>query len=602
MSSIAYLYSRFPVLSQTFCLTEMLGLQRQGVRLVVGSINPPADAFRHGLMRDLDAPLLYAPPSKVRRQLEEDARRTGRWPGERVRQHEERYGPDFKAAERARNALWFADQFQRHQVEHVHVHFANRATHTALFLKEISGIPFSFTAHAQDFMVDLGSDQLLAELCNEATFVAAVSNFSRDLLQQKCPDAADKIVRIYNGMDLSLFPEPEEKEEPPLILSIGRLIEFKGFDILIRACALLQDRGTDFRCQIVGEGPLKANLQRLIDELGVAERVELTGPLSQETVRQRLARSALFALACRIDSKGASDILPTVILEAMATRLPVVSTTLVGVPEMVDSGQNGLLTPPDDPEAFARALEQVLKDPEQRIAMGKQGRAKVEKTFSVEVTSRALLEKMGGVPQPGPVPRAAWLFSVWPDDVDWISQLERDWIARGEVVAFCLTQGKISKRRPPALPGGALIFLPGPEVLEGEYNQSFPAENGSGVASTEEDATAIRQAWFLGRELEKRGVSHLHAVGNEAAQLARLARELKDLKISLTLPQAPAPSDGKAFAGKDVPVRTFAPCPDAGPHWISLPSPRSFPGRMHRRLLPGIRRREEAWVESLLSS
>src|SRR5438067_1373393 len=135
----------------------------------------------------------------------------GRWPGDLVEQHERRYGPGVKAGLRARNALYFADFFARSDVDHVHVHFANRAAHTALFLKEISGIPFSITAHGQDFMKDLGSDDLLREICAAAEFVAAETDYSLELLRQRCPDSAAKIYRVYNGIDLARFPARHDK-------------------------------------------------------------------------------------------------------------------------------------------------------------------------------------------------------------------------------------------------------------------------------------------------------------------------------------------------------------------------------------------------------
>src|SRR5262249_44295353 len=156
---------------------------------------------------------------------------------------ENRYGPAAKAEQRARNALHFAEFFERSGVDHVHVHFANRAAHTALFLKEISGIPFSVTAHGQDFMKDLGSDDLLREICAAAEFVAAETDYSRDLLRQRCPDSAAKIQRVYNGIDLERFAAPSsETARPrhgqqaagasyqPRIVSVGRLVAFKGFD------------------------------------------------------------------------------------------------------------------------------------------------------------------------------------------------------------------------------------------------------------------------------------------------------------------------------------------------------------------------------------
>ena len=132
-------------------------------------------------------------------------------PSALVAQHEEKYGAEYKAALRARNALFFVELFERARVRHFHVHFANRAAHTAMFVKAVSGIPFSMTAHGQDFMSDLGNDELLRELCASAEFVGAETDYSRDLLAARCPESRSKIFRVYNGIDLSRFPEAGDR-------------------------------------------------------------------------------------------------------------------------------------------------------------------------------------------------------------------------------------------------------------------------------------------------------------------------------------------------------------------------------------------------------
>src|SRR5215470_13578760 len=250
---LGYLYSRYPVLSQTFCDAEMLALERLGWELEIGSVYPPLTSLRHEHIACLRAPIHYAPSQQILRILEKNAKLTGKWPRDLVERHERKYGPGAKAEQRARNALYFADFFARNDVDHVHVHFANRAAHTALFLKEISGIPFSVTAHGQDFMKDLGSDDLLREICAAAEFVAAETDYSRELLCDRCPDSAAKIHRVYNGIDLERFPTAHHKTasppfERPRIVSVGRLVAFKGFEHLIDACAALARRGFDFAC------------------------------------------------------------------------------------------------------------------------------------------------------------------------------------------------------------------------------------------------------------------------------------------------------------------------------------------------------------------
>ena len=235
---LAYLYSRYPVVSQTFCDMEMLELERRGYELLVGSVHPPLTSLRHEHFSRFRSPVYYAPPAPIMQLWEKKMRDSGKWPQALVERHEARYGPAFKAALRARNASYFADLFLRHAIQHFHVHFANRAAHTALFVKEMSGIPFSITAHGQDFMSDLGQDELLREICVAAEFVAVETDYSRDLLSKRCPEAANKIHRVYNGIDLTNLPIPwrgERPSGPVTILSVGRLVPFKGFEVLLEA-------------------------------------------------------------------------------------------------------------------------------------------------------------------------------------------------------------------------------------------------------------------------------------------------------------------------------------------------------------------------------
>src|SRR6267143_3413699 len=226
---LGYLYSRYPVISQTFCDAEMLALERLGLELKIGSVYPPLSSLRHEHISCLRAAIHYAPPQQILKIWDKNAKADGTWPRALVEQHERKYGPGAKAGQRARNAVYFADFFTRNGVDHVHIHFANRAAHTALFLKEISGIPFSVTAHGQDFMKDLGSDDLLREICAAAEFVAAETDYSSELLRRRCPDSAAKIHRVYNGIDLEHFPTPASAivNPVPRIISVGRLVAFK---------------------------------------------------------------------------------------------------------------------------------------------------------------------------------------------------------------------------------------------------------------------------------------------------------------------------------------------------------------------------------------
>ena len=351
--------------------------------------------MRHEYLKKLRAPIRYAPPSRELDALARKAKRAGRWPSALVAQHEEKYGAEYKAALRARNALFFVELFESARVRHFHVHFANRAAHTAMFVKAVSGIPFSMTAHGQDFMSDLGNEELLRELCANAEFVGAETDFSRDLLAARCPESRSKIFRVYNGIDLSRFPKPETDQRPAAairFLSVGRLVAFKGFDILIDACAELQKRGINFNCEIIGDGALREELEERASRQNLRERIHFAGEQSQNYVRAALRDCDVFVLASAPDERGASDIFPTVIAEAMASGKPVVSTTVAGIPELVANGEAGLLVPPRDARALGDAMEQLARDEHLRVNFGDAGRLRIEQKFTIEKTIEPLLE------------------------------------------------------------------------------------------------------------------------------------------------------------------------------------------------------------------
>ena len=388
---IAYLFSRYPVVSQTFCDSEMLALESMGFDIEVASLYRPRNSFRHERLDRLKAEIHHLPTTDVLDALADDPE-FQRALGPLIKDHDQRYGASFKPASLARNAWYFAGLFRRLGVQHVHVHFANRATHTALFLRKL-GFSFSFTAHAQDFMFDLGSKELLAEMAREAEFVVAVSEFSRQLLCEQCPDSADKMVRIFNGIEVADFSAVPVRERPVLrIVSIGRLIEFKGFQHLINAAGILKQRGVPVDIRIIGDGPARPQLEAQIVALGVQDTVRLLGVRSQDEVKRELADCDLFALASIVDSMGASDILPTVITEAMASSLPVVSTRVTGIPEMVVHGETGLLVEPADEAGLASSIAELAADPGTRERMGKAGRERAEVLFAFPKTAGVLGE------------------------------------------------------------------------------------------------------------------------------------------------------------------------------------------------------------------
>ncbi|MEP7078117.1 MAG: glycosyltransferase [Chthoniobacterales bacterium] len=561
---LAYLYSRYPVLSQTFCDTEMIELERQGFELVIGSIHPPLTTMRHAHAGRLQAPIHYAPPPPLLRIWEEKARQEGRWPATLVAAHEQKYGAPAKAGLRARNACYFADRLEREGADHLHVHFANRAAHTALFLHAISGLSFSITAHGQDFMADLGNDDLLREICAAAQFVAVETDYSRNLLAARCPDSAAKIHRVFNGMDLSNFPPTMGSacdDRPVRIISIGRLVAFKGFDHLIAACARLRDSGLRFTCEIIGDGPLREALENKIRELHLSHLVSLTGALPQEQVLARLRESDIFALAANTDEAGASDIFPTVILEAMASAKPVVATLTAGIPESVAHGRTGLLVAPNDEAAFASALGQLIQNRGQRALFGSAGRARVEECFQIGTTVAPLKNLFQQVaPQPkmqsssgraAAVKSIAYLIDFWPDEQLPLLEEELAQMRRRDIpiVPFVF--------RTPADPtlneeqkslAQHFEFLPDAMVIEAEWraHPELAARLENDRASHEPRAPSAlflqqaRYAVALEKTIRRRSIVHLHATSSRTLLTALMLQEMLGVTVSAAVESSPA--------------------------------------------------------------
>lgn len=545
---LAYLFSRYPIVSQTFCDTEILALERMGVKLELYSVYPPPTSIRHGHATQMEAEIVYAPPSEILKRGEAEAKKAGRWPAEFIAEQERKYGPEYKSELRARNALYFADLFKARGITHFHVHFANRAAHTALFLKKISGLPYSISTHGQDFMVDLGSDDLLREICAEAEFIANETEYSKGLVAGICPESAGKMHRVFNGMNLENFPAPTSTTCNPIprIVSIGRLIEFKGFHHLIAACSKLKWRGVAFQCDIIGEGPWRGQLQEQIEELDLVDCVRLTGSLPQEEVFMALRSCDIFTLACIVDKNGASDVFPTVILEAMASAKPVVSTVLAGVPEQIMNGRTGSLVPPGDETALAEALEQFLISADRRRLYGQAARDRLEREFAVEKTVlplKALFEQY--VKPAAPVEKsAAGLASLvleWPPSEGQATELQAIAAAVPSSRIYAIRVGSAGAEGNPLM--ARTQFLPDGMVLEGEWQQerelarqmeTWRAELGQKLSS-ELFLTHARYALYLRQWIKREGIQKVHASSDAELLVAWLLNRLCGVKISATL-------------------------------------------------------------------
>jgi glycosyltransferase involved in cell wall biosynthesis len=277
-------------------------------------------------------------------------------------------------------------------VSHLHGHFCHGVATITWFASHLSGLPFSFTAHAKDiYQAELNPGRLLERKMGAARFVATCTCANALVLRARHP-RPDDVHAIYHGLDtqwFSLQPTPASSQAP-LLLAVGRLVEKKGFDQLIAACALLKQRGAHFRCVIVGEdGSAGPALRAQIDWLNIADRVQLHGAVTQDRLREIYRGATAFVLPCRVMEDGDRDGFPNVLAEAMAMGVPVVSTPISGIPEMIDDGVHGLLAS-GSAASLADAVQRLLGNATLHANLAQAARERICERFDSRRTTVAL--------------------------------------------------------------------------------------------------------------------------------------------------------------------------------------------------------------------
>jgi glycosyltransferase involved in cell wall biosynthesis len=389
MMQFAYLFERFPSFGQTFCYREVAELARQGVTPPIFCIRKPKEKVSQDWDEQIVERVHYLPEEEQLLREVSHAAKKAKLTGEVIAALDE-WGrrTDFL---RLYQAVYVGLRLQEVGIRHVHAHFAGMAARTAFWIDRFFGITFSFTAHANDIFAPRDFKIGLDKLVNAARVIVTETDYAEKFLQERFPNCADRIHRIYNGLNLAEFRRADFSSAPPLIAGVGRLIDKKGFADLIQACRLLVERGRPFRCQIIGEGPLEEKLHEQIGELDLQSCVELAGPKPQVEIRKHLAAGTVFVLPSVVDPGGGMDNLPTVIMEAMATGLPVVSTVIGGIPEMVIDDETGFLVPAGDARALADAIENVITNPSLARRLGEQGHKRACELFSIQKNVRSLL-------------------------------------------------------------------------------------------------------------------------------------------------------------------------------------------------------------------
>lgn len=393
---IGYLLKIFPKVSETFILQEVLDLEASGVNLTIYALQHPTDRITHGLADQVRASVSYLPDSFL------TVRQSPLWAHVRlfiasprrylttVRFWLHTVGrPSWSKFVQAGS---LATALQDQHIGHLHVHFANAPTSVAELTHRFTGIPYSMTGHAKDIF--LAAPSTLRRKMRHAAFVVTCTEHNRRYLQD-VSDSDTPIHCLYHGLNLNRFDQlgtshPVRRAASPTIVSVGRFRDKKGFPTLLRACHLLAIRGHHFCCRIVGCGPLQAQLEAMIRELDLEQVVTLVGQKTLEEVVEIYQEADIFALPCQVSEDGDRDGIPNVLMEAMACRLPVVTTEVSGIPELVRHDDNGFLVPQRDPEALALALAPLIENPALRERLGRAGRETIVQRFSSSQGSQGL--------------------------------------------------------------------------------------------------------------------------------------------------------------------------------------------------------------------
>lgn len=395
---VAYLVSRFPKLTETFVLYELVALEAMGIAVELYPLlrerqpitHPEAERWtrRARFHPFVSLPILRAQLHFLRR----DPRRyagalcevlRGTWGSANFFLGAIAYFP---------KAVRFALEMEREGVTHLHAHFCTHPALVALVVHRLTGIPFSFTAHGSDLHVER---RMLAAKVDAAAFAVTISEYNRRVMLDACGAAAgEKIHVIHCGADVTAFTaRPAGPRAGPVrILCVASFEEVKGHRHLLDACALMRDRGTDFTLDLVGEGPLRREMERRIARLGLGGRVRVLGGRPRPDVARLLREADVAVLASHPTKDGKREGIPVALMEAMAAGLPVVSSALSGIPELVEHDRTGLLVPPADAAALAGALAHLAADPALRQRMGAAGRETVEREFDLRTNATALLE------------------------------------------------------------------------------------------------------------------------------------------------------------------------------------------------------------------
>jgi len=383
---IAFLLSQFPEMHETFILREFLGLENKGINFDIYSLKKCKDKIIHPEVEGFMSKTFYTPVFCIvsffywlivhPRKFFKADRCVYRYSHSLL---------DFiKAKAVFFRSLYFARLMRRNNIGHIHAHWATMPTTGAEIISILLDIPFSFTAHAWD--IYLNNRESLRQKIRNARFVLTCTKANKEYLDQlDQKEGLGKVVVNYHGMDLQSFTlRDDQKCQSPIILAIGRLVEQKGFEYLIKACGILKQKLVNFECIIVGEGPLRKDLEGIRDNLGLGGAVKMLGSTTQDQIKKFFQKAGVFTAPSVIAQNGDRDGIPNVLIEALAIGVPVIATKVSGIPEIIVDQNTGILIPERNEEALADAMMDVLQGKAPLHAFKANGRTKIEREFDIK--------------------------------------------------------------------------------------------------------------------------------------------------------------------------------------------------------------------------
>lgn len=378
----AYVLKMYPRFSETFIVSEILAREAAGERIEIFSLRPPNDPRFHPELARVHAPVSYVERPQKTLELWDVLRRADQYG---LSGALGRYLSDLTAAnpDDAVQAVNLALALRQRNIVHVHAHFASVATNVARLTSRLTGLPFSFTAHAVDiFHESVGNDDLRTKL-EQAHHAVTISNYNLNDLRRRFPQATDHLHLVRNGLELKRFPyqDPGPVGETVHVAAVGRLVEKKGFHHLLLAAGRLLANGFRLDVRIAGTGILAEELQATIERLRLSRYIRLLGPQTQDQVQELIRSADVFVVPCIVGPDGNADGMPTVLLEAMAAGVPCIGTAVTGIPEAVRNRRTGLLIPSGDPDSLAEAIREISGPGVDRVALARNARALIERDY-----------------------------------------------------------------------------------------------------------------------------------------------------------------------------------------------------------------------------